>query len=124
MERTVEDHDQPGTKIQDIPPQANTFTYEDWQKPLSASGTEAEAEDSDCEETRTPESGVNDLRQRQNQKTSLMTEEQVQKRRKLFGCNVCGKRFRGQGNLKEHMRVHTGEKPFGCDDCVKIYFRN
>ena len=113
------------------PPQANTvdkasdsetdFTYEDWQEPLSESGTEAEDEDNDWEETRTPESGVSDLRQRQNQKTSLMTEEQVQKGRKTFGCDVCGKRFTTQGSLKVHMRVHTGEKPFGCDVCGKRF---
>ena len=36
-------------------------------------------------------------------------------------CSVCSKGFRIKGHLKKHMLIHSGERPFKCQDCGALF---
>ena len=39
----------------------------------------------------------------------------------MFQCPYCGKRFRRRDHLRQHIRTHTGEKPFQCNTCGRRF---
>ncbi|XP_041373959.1 uncharacterized protein LOC121386970 [Gigantopelta aegis] len=39
----------------------------------------------------------------------------------VIKCQVCGKEFTDQQNLKMHSRVHTHERPYECEECGKRF---
>ena len=50
----------------------------------------------------------------ENSGQSLVIHEEVETRGKSFRCSQCDFVCSKSHNLKRHMKVHTGEKPYSC----------
>ena len=42
-------------------------------------------------------------------------------KRTNFHCGLCDKVFRQKGNFQRHMLIHSGLKPFVCEQCFKPF---
>ncbi|XP_015795474.1 transcription factor Sp5-like [Tetranychus urticae] len=64
--------------------------------------------------------------QHQNASSSATIMQQKKQRPKRFKCPHCQVSFSNNGQLKGHIRIHTGERPFACDheNCGKTFTRN
>ncbi|XP_071058508.1 zinc finger protein 892-like isoform X1 [Pseudochaenichthys georgianus] len=94
---------------------------EDSSEPDTEDSSEPDTEDSaDWKETREPASGSNSLKNRHES----VSDPQRSAEKKPFSCSVCKKACSQRGDLKTHMRVHTGEKPFSCSVCKKAFSRS
>ncbi|XP_074600206.1 uncharacterized protein LOC141854433 [Brevipalpus obovatus] len=61
-----------------------------------------------------------------NSTTNVAPSKPKHQRPKRFRCEHCGIAFSNNGQLKGHVRTHTGERPYACDhpNCGKTFSRN
>ena len=78
---------------------------------------EPENQDAICnQQTEGAFSSTREVEKKQWQDTKVVING---KRR--YPCKTCGQLFTHLGNLKTHVRFHTGEKPYGCKFCDKRF---
>ncbi|KAL3266203.1 hypothetical protein HHI36_010386 [Cryptolaemus montrouzieri] len=58
------------------------------------------------------------------QDTSLPSNINDNDKIRKYQCKYCKKRFGWSTDLKRHILIHTGERPFSCNICMSTFTRN
>uniref|UniRef100_A0A8C6SVZ3 C2H2-type domain-containing protein n=1 Tax=Neogobius melanostomus TaxID=47308 RepID=A0A8C6SVZ3_9GOBI len=107
---------------------SDTDSDDDWEPPFSCSAAQMKTE-ADGENYNQVQGRDRSTKLSPNNKSAPETivhnedksgPDRAEKKKK-HQCSVCKKRFGGKGNLKRHIRVHTGVRPYSCSTCSKAF---
>ncbi|XP_030267041.1 zinc finger protein 436-like [Sparus aurata] len=84
-------------------------------------GSEPETDDSSDWEIQENESSCSVCKKTFSDRFHFVNHMRTHTGEKPFHCPVCGKGFSRKDHVKQHEVVHTGEKPYSCSVCGKKY---
>ncbi|XP_010073193.1 PREDICTED: oocyte zinc finger protein XlCOF19-like, partial [Pterocles gutturalis] len=125
-----EERDIPGHLKQDVLPQLPEAHSPDWgaacnKPPQQRRGSKKHALITDGQKPQTEEEQYKctECGKVFKGNSRLLNHLQTHTREKMFECVECGKSFNRKANLVVHQRIHTGERPYKCEECEKTFSR-